>query len=274
MTETSFTLEQMPEILLCDTHTHLWYDRFDLDRERIIKDLKEEKIKYVIDVGTNLFDSEMALKITEKSSNIFASVGIHPHDSEDALPGYIEILKNFLNNKRVVAVGEIGLDYFRNLSPKDIQKRVFIEQIDLACEVKKPVIVHVRDAYEDAYSILSNYKGKIIGVIHSFSSDVDYAKKFISLGFKLGISGPVTYKKNEILREAVKKVDLKDLLCETDCPYLPPVPYRGKRNEPEFVKYVILKIAEIKNMNPKKVSEILFNNGKDLFDLNLEGYNE
>lgn len=267
-------LEQMSEIFLCDTHAHLWYDRFDSDRDRIIKDLKQGKIKFVIDIGTNLFDSEMALKNTEKSSNIYASVGIHPHDSENSPPGYIKILKNFLNNKKVVAVGEIGLDYYRNLSPKDVQKRVFIEQLDLACEIKKPVVIHIRDAYEDAYSILSNYKGKIVGVIHSFSSDLYYAKKFISLGFKLGISGPVTYKKNEILREAVKKVDLKDLLCETDCPYLPPVPHRGKRNEPEFVKYVILKIAEIKNMNPKKVSEILLKNGKDLFDLNLEGCNE
>ena len=270
MMETSFTSEQMSEMLLCDTHTHLWYDKFDSDRERIIGDIKKGKIKYIIDIGTNLFDSEMALKNTEKSSNIFASVGIHPHDSEDAPLGYIEILNDFLNNKKAVAVGEIGLDYYRNLSPMDVQRKVFIEQLELASKIKKPIIVHVRDAYEDAYNILSDYKGKVKGVIHSFSSNFEYAEKFISLGFKLGISGPVTYKKNEILRGVIKKVNLKDLLCETDCPYLPPVPYRGKRNEPGFVKYVILKIAEIKNMNPEKVSEILFKNGVDLFNLNME----
>ncbi|MDK2951385.1 MAG: TatD DNase family protein [Kosmotogales bacterium] len=270
MTETSSISGQMPEITLCDTHTHLWYDKFDHDRDRIIDDIKSGKIKYIIDVGTNLFDSEMALNNTKKAENIFASVGIHPHDSEDAPPGYLEILKDFLSDDKVVAIGEIGLDYFRNLSPREVQKKVFIEQISLAKKLKKPIIVHIRDAYDDAYQILKEYSGEIKGVIHSFSSDYEYAEKFISLGFKLGIGGPVTYKKNEELREVVKKIDLKYLLCETDCPYLPPVPFRGKRNEPEYVEYTILKISEIKDIDSKTVSEILCSNGNSLFNLNLE----
>jgi len=252
---------------LVDTHAHLQLKHFEKDREEIIKRFESDGISFLINVGINVEDSKISVEFSKKYEKIFCSIGVHPHDCKDAPENYLEELEELAKNDKVVAIGEIGLDYFRNFSPKEIQQKVFTEQLLLAKELKLPVIIHIRDAYEDAYSILESFgpfeKG---GVIHSFSADSDWALKFIKLGFYLGIGGPITYRNNKVLSDVVKMVGEENILTETDCPYLPPQPFRGKRNEPAYVKYVVEKINDIIGYD---VSDVLFKNAIELFEVNL-----
>jgi len=254
------------EILkLLDTHAHIHFHQFDKDRKDVIRRI-EEKLELVINVGIDVEDSKKALKIAKKSKKILCSVGIHPHNAKDTDRNHLDMLKDLADSEKVVAVGETGLDYYRNFSPKDDQIRIFVEQIKIARELEKPLIIHARDSFEDVYSILSRETlPKRRGVIHAFSGDYTWARKFVDLGFYLGIGGLVTYPKNDVLRDAVRKIGARYLLPETDCPYLPPVPNRGKRNEPIYVEYVILKMSEILLIEPEKLSEILLENTSNLF---------
>lgn len=252
---------------LVDTHAHLQLKHFEKDREEIIKRFESDGISFLVNVGINVEDSKISVEFSKKYEKIFCSIGVHPHDCKDAPENYLEELEELAKNDKVVAIGEIGLDYFRNFSPKEIQQKVFTEQLLLAKELKLPVIIHIRDAYEDVYSILESFgpfeKG---GVIHSFSADSEWALKFIKLGFYLGIGGPITYRNNKVLSDVVKMVGEENILTETDCPYLPPQPFRGKRNEPAYVKYVVEKINDIIGYD---VSDVLFKNAIELFEVNL-----
>jgi TatD DNase family protein len=252
---------------LVDTHAHLQLKHFEKDREEIIKRFENDGISFLVNVGINVEDSKISVEFSKKYEKIFCSIGVHPHDCKDAPENYLEELEELAKNDKVVAIGEIGLDYFRNFSPKEIQQKVFTEQLLLAKELKLPVIIHIRDAYEDAYSILESFgpfeKG---GVIHSFSADSEWALKFIKLGFYLGIGGPITYRNNKVLSDVVKMVGEENILTETDCPYLPPQPFRGKRNEPAYVKYVVEKINDIIGYD---VSDVLLKNAIELFEVNL-----
>ena len=172
----------------------------------------------------------------------------------------------FLTNEKVVAVGECGLDYYRNRVEKKVQIEVFEKQLEIAENFKKPVIIHCRQAEEDVYKILDGHKN-IKGVIHCFSSSVEFAEKFLQLGFYIGIDGPVTYPNAKVLREVIKMLPLEKMLLETDSPYLPPQNFRGKRNEPSYIKYIAEKIAEIKNMPVSEVSQITDKNAKKLFGI-------
>ncbi len=250
---------------LLDTHAHIHFHQFDRDREDVFRKI-EERLELVVNVGIDVEDSINSLKMVERSDKMVASVGIHPHNAKDVDEHHFNMLKDLAGSSKVVAIGETGLDYYRNLSPKEDQIRVFEEQIRIARELEKPLIIHVRESFEDVYSILSKETlPERRGVIHAFSGDYSWAKKFVDLGFYLGIGGPVTYPKNEELREALKKVGPQYLLPETDSPYLPPVPHRGKRNEPIYVEYVILKLSEILSIKPEELSETLFENASKLF---------
>lgn len=250
---------------LLDTHAHIHFHQFDKDREEIIKSI-EEKFEFVINVGISVEDSKKSLEITRNTSKILCSVGIHPHNAKETNEDHFRVLKDLASSEKVVAIGETGLDYYRNFSPKEDQIRVFTEQIKIAKDLEKPLIVHIRDSFEDVYSILSKEAlPKRRGIIHAFSGDYTWARRFADLGFYLGIGGPITYPKNESLRDTVKRLGARYLLPETDCPYLPPVPYRGKRNEPMYVKYVIMKLSEILLTDPRKLSDILLENAYDLF---------
>ncbi|SHH51098.1 TatD family hydrolase [Thermosipho atlanticus] len=254
-------------MVVVDTHAHLQMSHFKSDREEIIERFNENGILFIINVGTNITDSRETVELSKKYEKVFAAIGVHPHDSKDVEKNYIEILEKLSKNEKVVAIGEIGLDYYRNFSPQEVQQKVFVEQLLLAKELKLPIVVHIRDAYEEAYNILESFgpfeKG---GVIHSFSANSEWALKFVKLGFYLGISGPITYKRNEQLREVVKLVGEQNILSETDCPYLTPHPYRGKRNEPAYVGYVVKKINDIIGYD---VSETLVKNARSLFGVNL-----
>ncbi len=252
-------------MILVDTHAHLHFGRFSSDVDDVVERFKREGGKYLINIGINVEDSEKALK-TARKYGFKAAVGVHPHDSKSVPKNYIERLEELAKDKNVVAIGEIGLDYYRNLSPKEVQKKVFIEQIELAEALKKPLIIHVRQAYEDVYEILSSVDlPDPPGVIHAFSADLDWALKFIKLGFMLGIGGTVTYPKNEKLRNVVKGVGIDSILTETDCPYLPPQPFRGRRNEPLYVKYVLEKISDLLNISVEEAGKKILNNAMEVF---------
>ncbi|RKX51685.1 MAG: TatD family deoxyribonuclease [Thermotoga sp.] len=261
-----------PKCEFVDTHAHLHMRQFDQDREDVIANFERDHIRFVVEVGVDIESSLRVLKLSEKNERIFSAVGVHPHDVKILKDEDLEKLEELGRNEKVVAIGEIGLDFYRNLSPRDLQEEYFVKQIEIAKKLGKPIIVHVRDAYEEAVRILRNHAHpNVIGVVHSFSGDYKDAKRIVEMGFKLGIGGPVTFKNNEKLREIVRKIDLKYILSETDCPYLTPHPFRGKRNEPRFVRYVVEKIALLKGKPVLKVAEILMENAIELFGLDGAG---
>jgi len=254
------------DLRLVDTHAHISFPQFDSDRERVIAQIEENAISLLIEVGTNVEDSQRAFETVRELKNAFFSAGVHPHDSSGLDAEGIRSLESLLSREKAVAVGEIGLDFFRNLSPADSQFKAFKEQLLMAAKLDLPIIVHVRDAYPEAYKTILEC-GHFKGVIHAFSGDLEHARKFVDLGFFLGIGGPITYKRNDELRNVVREIPLEKLVCETDCPYLPPVPFRGKRNEPYYVGYVIEEIAAQKEISVKNCSEKLFENAVELFSL-------
>ena len=250
-----------------DTHTHLWDERFNNDRQDIIASLGGE-LKYIVEIGVDSSTSEKAVQLAYKNERVFAVVGVHPHDAKTMNDVEFEKIQNFSKMNKVVGIGEIGLDYYKNYSPVDAQKRCFIKYLNFASEINLPIVLHIRDAYEQVLDILK-IEGipKAGGVVHSFLSDTNHAKKFLDLNLFLGIGGPITFKKNQSLRDTLKKTPMERIVIETDCPYLTPVPKRGHRNEPSYVKYVAQEIAKTKNIPVLDAEEILCENAVALFSL-------
>ena len=250
---------------MVDTHAHLHFKRCLEDLNSIVERFKSEGGKFILNVGINVEDSKEALRVA-KIFGYKVAVGVHPHDSKSAGENFIEELENLASDPDVVAIGETGLDYFRDLSPRDVQRRVFISQIELAFRLKKPLVIHVRDAYEDVYAILKDSDlPEPPGVIHAFSADLGWAERFVDLGFFLGIGGPLTYPKNESLREVVSTIGPESILTETDCPYLPPQRFRGKRNEPSYVRYVIEEMERILKIDRGEIEKIIDENAMRIF---------
>ena len=265
----------MIEKWLVDTHCHLDFNVFDVDRADIIRRAKEADVIRIINPGVDIATSKLALKLSEVFPEVFAAIGIHPNEIET-----FEVLKNgelisLLSNPKVVAVGEIGLDYYWNKSPKDLQRKAFEFQLKMASEAGLPVIIHNREATQDIKSILSswavelnaNYPNlvKYPGVLHSFSGKIEDALQVVELGFLIGITGPVTFKKAIELQNLVTVIPLESLLVETDAPFLTPHPMRGKRNEPSYVKFTAEKIAELRGISYEQVAEVTTKNAFRLF---------
>ncbi|MGY4707324.1 TatD family hydrolase [Candidatus Bipolaricaulota sp. J31] len=248
---------------LFDTHAHLDFPQFDGDRDQLIRELDLQGI-YVINVGVDLATSRASLELARKHGKIFAACGVHPHDAADFTDATLKELAGLLD-RGAVAVGECGLDYYRNLSPREDQRRAFKAQLELAVEKGLPVIVHLRgEAQEDLLQILREVNpGR--GVIHAFSAAHGHPRDFLELGFHIGIGGPVTYRKNAALRALLRDIPLERLLVETDSPYLPPEPYRGKRNDPGKVRLVVEAIAGVLRRPPVEIAEITFRNACELF---------
>jgi TatD DNase family protein len=254
--------------MLFDTHAHLDDGRFDQDRDEVVQQCAEAGVSLVLNAGSNIETSVKSIAIAEKYQFIYASVGVHPHDASSMDEQTAEVLAGLAENKKVRAIGEIGLDYHYDLSPRDVQKKRFIEQIDLARQLKLPVIVHDREAHGDVMDIFKRSSIKEVGgVLHSFSGSEEMAMECIKLGLYISISGPVTFNNARKTVEAVKAVPLDMLLIETDSPYLTPVPHRGKRNYPGYVRLVAEKIAEIKGISFEEVAQKTMENGKRLFSI-------
>jgi TatD DNase family protein len=257
---------------LIDTHTHLDFPQFDDDRERVIERAANAGVRAIVDVGTDLASSQAAVALAEAYSQVYAAVGVHPHDAKTLTEEMLEELRALASHPKVVAVGEIGLDFYRDLSPRDKQRRAFQQQLALAREIGKPVIIHDREAHTEVMDILRHWvegSHKSVGVLHCFSGDLVMAQEAIELGFYISIAGPVTFKNARRLRELVRQLPPEKLLVETDCPYLAPHPHRGKRNEPAYVKLVAQEVARIKELSLEEVARITSDNAQALFALRL-----
>lgn len=247
---------------LFDTHAHLDFPQFDGDRSTIVSMMREKGV-WAINVGVDLQSSVASLQLARENPHIFGACGIHPHEAKTFTAETEAKLRELLKSG-AVAVGECGLDFYRNLSPKDAQIVAFRAQLRLAKSRDLPVILHERAAWPEFLAILRE-EGPIRGVVHAFSGDYLRAQEALSLGLYLGIGGPVTYPKNEALRQALRKIPPTRILLETDCPYLPPQDFRGQRNDPLKVRYVAEKLAQIWGRPLEEVAEITFENACKLF---------
>jgi TatD DNase family protein len=256
---------------LADSHCHLDQRQFDADREAVLARAAASGVTLMVNPGVDLPSSAAAAALAEQHAGVYAAVGVHPHDAKTLDVAGLRNLKRLSHSHKVVAIGEIGLDYYRDLSPRDVQRRAFRQQLELAAELDVPVVVHDRDAHDDTLAILSAWRAALdtrhstVGVLHSFSGDVAIAEQALALGFFIGVSGPVTFKNAQRLREVVKAVPLERLLVETDAPYLTPHPYRGQRNEPAFVRCVVQAIADIRQLTLEQVSTLARANTAALF---------
>jgi TatD DNase family protein len=252
-------------LVLIDTHAHLDSSDFNHDQVEVINRATAQGIG-VVTVGVDLESSQAALKLAEQNSSIWAGVGIHPHEASTFNSMVEHKLGKLASKHKAVAIGEIGLDYYRDLSPRQTQREAFISQITLANRLNLPVIIHNRESTADMLAILSKHRPSR-GVIHSFLGDVDLARQFLDMGLFLGIGGPLTFVKNDALRQALDRISLERIIIETDCPYLTPVPYRGKRNEPSYVRYVAEQIARLKGIPFQEVAKITTCNARRLFGI-------
>ena len=251
--------------MLIDSHAHIQLDKFDADRGAVLERAQEAGVHAIMVIGFDLETSRGAIVLAEQYDQIYATVGMHPHDAKDLDDEIVRIFRDLAAHPKVLALGEMGLDYYRNLSPRPIQKAAFERQLDLAEELDLPIVIHNREAYHDILPILQGRHGRVRGVMHCFSGDVEIMQQSLALGFYIGIGGPVTYRKSDALQVVAQKVPADTLLVETDCPWLAPQFRRGKRNEPAYVRATAEKIAELRGISLKKIGEITTQNFEDLF---------
>jgi TatD DNase family protein len=254
--------------MLFDTHVHLNAEQFNEDLQEVIDRAIADGVTNMVVVGFDEETIKKAIELAETYDFIHASVGWHPVDAIDMTPEHLEWLKELSSHPKVVALGEMGLDYYWDKSPKEIQKEVFRKQIRLAKEVKLPIIIHNRDATADIVGILKEENaGEVGGIMHCYSGSVETALECIDMNFYISLGGPVTFKNAKKPKEVAEAIPLERLLVETDCPYLTPHPYRGKRNEPAYVKLVAEEIAGLKGLTLEEVAEATAQNAKKLFGI-------
>lgn len=248
-----------------ESHAHYDDKRFKEDREELLWELLPAcGVSHVINIGCDVKSSEMSVHMAEKYDYIYAAVGVHPHELYDMSSQTIDKLRKLSEHKKVVAIGEIGLDYYYDTHPREFQRFWFIQQLRLAEETGLPVVIHSREASQDTFDIIERSKVRR-GSIHCYSGSAEMAKEYVKMGFHIGVGGVVTFPNAKKLVEVVEAIPLESILIETDCPYLSPAPNRGKRNDSRNLKYVVDKIAEIKGVTPEKVAEITKNNAETLF---------
>ena len=248
-----------------DTHAHYDDSRFDEDREALLNSLFTEKgVKNIINCGCDIVTSLRSIEFAENYAQIYAAVGIHPQEADNVTDDYIQKLEQLLQHKKVVAIGEIGLDYYYEAPSREVQKKVFIEQMQLAERTGYPVILHDRDAHKDCMDIALS-SSKVKGVFHSFSGSPESMRILTKAGWYISVSGVVTFKNAQKLPEIAASVDEDKLLVETDCPYLTPAPFRGKRNDSGYMEYTIKKIAELRGTTPEHITHLTSENAKNLF---------
>ncbi len=249
-----------------DTHVHLHFPDYKEDQAQVIDRARKAGLEYFVNVGTDVPSSRASLELAENFPFIYASAGVHPHDVKDADAAALSEIEEILKHPRMVAIGEVGLDFFRDLSPRDKQFEIFRHFIKLHQKIKKPLIVHCRDAYKEMAELIKA-EGPAYGVMHCFSSDAENMKVFVDLGFYISFAGPLTYKKNDVLREACRLCPQDRLLLETDAPFLPPQSMRGKRNETSYMLETAAVAAELHGVSVEKIGEITTANAKRLFGL-------
>jgi TatD DNase family protein len=256
-------------VCLIDSHAHIYYRDYAGDFDAMLQRAADSGVAAMLVVGTDIESSRESIELAEKHPQLYAAVGIHPHDAGRVTDTCYDVIRNLaLSSSKVVAIGEIGLDFYRDRSPRDVQERVFRTFLRMANELGKPVIIHDRDAHRQVLDCLRE-EGRQRGVLHCFSGDAAMAAEALSMGLYISIPGTVTYPANEALREVVRAVSIDRMLVETDCPYLAPVPFRGKRNEPAYVRLAAERVAEVKGLALEDVARITTKNVRDLFGIRL-----
>lgn len=254
--------------LLVDSHAHLDGSQYNQDRDATVQRAHDNGISHILTIGCDLESSAASVALAKKYPNIYAAVGIHPHDATEINDQSLQQLEELLAQPKVVALGEIGLDFFRDRSPREVQRSAFRQQIQLARKVGKPIIIHDRDAHDEVLQIMKEEQAfEVGGVLHCFSGDTAMAKKCLEMGFYISFPGTITYPKNDAARDVVKAIPIDKILVETDCPYLSPQKFRGKRNEPAYVRYTAEKVAEIKGLSIEDVARVTSRNCFDLFGI-------
>ncbi len=247
---------------LFDSHAHLDFPQFKEDRALLLEEMRNQHVA-ALNVGADLPSSRASLALAASFEHVSAACGVHPHDAKDYTPDAEAELGQLLE-QGAVAVGECGLDFYRDLSPREQQEQAFRAQLRMARRLGLPVILHQREAWKSFVRVLRE-EGPLHGVVHAFSGDTAGARQVVDMGFHVGIGGPLTYARNHALRDAVRAVPVERLLVETDCPYLPPQPFRGKRNDPLKVRLVVLELAGLLGKRPEELAEITWNNACELF---------
>lgn len=252
--------------MLIDTHAHLQDKDLKKDLEEVLIRAQDAGLEKIICVGYDLTSSQEALLLARKYRQVYAVVGIHPHDAQSLNPEVREKIFAMARDQRVVAIGEIGLDFYRDLSPRDIQRQAFREQIKMAQEIGKPIVIHDRDAHQEVIEIIKAEKaGKNQGIMHCYSGALPMANELIKLGFYISFAGPLTFKNAKKAHEVAVKIPMDKILVETDCPYLSPEPLRGKLNEPANVKYVAAKLAELRGKSMDEIAYLTNLNARKAF---------
>lgn len=247
-----------------DTHAHYDDEKFDENRDILIEEMHTNGVDYIINIGSDMESSVKSMELAKKYNFIYAAVGVHPHEVKDMTEADINKLREYSEYEKVVAIGEIGLDYYYDFSPRDKQRYWFERQLELAAELDLPVSIHSRDAAQETFDIIKNSRVRK-GVIHAYSGSVEMARDYIDMGFYIGVGGVVTFKNAKKLVDVVRFAPMERILLETDSPYLSPVPLRGTVNNSQNLKYVADKIGEIKQISPEKVCEITSQNAKVIF---------
>ncbi len=257
---------------LFDTHAHLHFPDFAADLEAVLDRARAAGVRGMVTIGTDRDTNRTVVELARRLPDVWATVGIHPHDAAEATEADFEEMERLARSEaKVVGLGEMGLDFFRNLSPREAQEKVFRRQLGMARAVGKPVVIHCRDAHAEILGILADEKaGETGGVMHCFSGDVETARRCLDLGLFISLAGPVTYKNARALPDVARFVPEDHLVVETDCPYLPPTPHRGQRNEPAYVALTAARIAELRGVDSAELGEITTRNAARLFRLRLD----
>jgi TatD DNase family protein len=253
--------------MLVDSHAHVDDERFDADRDAVLERATVAGIELIINIGADMASSARSIALAEKYSQIYAAVGMHPHDAKDMQEQDYNQLLRWASHPKVVAIGEIGLDYHYDLSPRPVQKEVFLRQLDIARQTGKPFIIHEREAHADTFEIVRTAAKGLEGVFHCFSGSVETAREYLKLGFYISVAGPVTFPKSAKTKEVARYVPLDRLLVETDSPYLTPQAFRGRRNEPAHVRLVAEEIAALRNLSLAELALATTQNARRLFGI-------
>ena len=257
---------------LFDSHCHLENGRFESDLPDVMARMEDAGVRRCILAGSDMETSEQIVKMTQQYANVYGVVGIHPHDAKTWTDDCAQQIADWTKEERIVGVGEIGLDYYYDHSPRDVQQEVFVKQLLLARQLDLPAVFHVRDAHGDVLSILRAHRNELpAGVVHCYSGSVESAREYLDMGFYISFAGPITFKNANKLLDAAAYVPADRILVETDSPYLAPVPMRGRRNEPTFVQYVAQKVAELRGVTAEEMAQTAFENTCRLFRIPLEG---
>lgn len=249
--------------MFIDTHAHLFKDYYD-NLDDVINECLESNVNRIIVSGCDMASNKEVLELTNKHDCVYGTIGFHPTELNDFKDEYFDWLESNINNKKIVGIGEIGLDYHYDNTDKKFQQEVFKRQLDIALKYNKPIIIHSRDAIRDTYDILKGYKLK--GSIHAFSGSTEMAREFVKIGYMIGVGGVVTFKNAKNIKEVVKSIPLSYILLETDSPYLAPHPYRGMRNSPKYIPIIANEIASIKGVTNLDVSRVTSSNAEAIFD--------